>query len=105
MDKSDLIIKKIDALTESVDKRFDAVDKRFGASDKKIDDLTDVVIFIKDRMATKEELREVEERLGNRIIAVEGKVDGVYNLIDQEVDKRKALEVRTTKLEAGSARQ
>ena len=56
---------------------------------KKLDELTDVVLFIKDKMVTKDELKNEIDRLENKI----------DNLIDNEVDKRKSLEVRVTKLE------
>ena len=81
--------------------------------DKKLDDLTEVVVFIKDRMATKEDLIQVEKRLDKRIDGVENrldkvdgrldrveiKLDGIDRRLDDELDKRKQLEVRTAKLE------
>ena len=69
--------------------------------ENKLDELTDVVIFIKDHMATKEELTKVEDRLGvritkveDRLSAVEGKLDGIVTRMDYELDKRKVMEVQ-----------
>ncbi|MBI5456370.1 hypothetical protein HY969_01385 [Candidatus Kaiserbacteria bacterium] len=75
----------------------------------KIDQVLEVVEFIKDRMvtkselkedlgnfATKEDLKETEERLTQ---AINSKNDGAHRRLDQEVDKRKLLEVRVSKLE------
>jgi len=61
-----------------------------------VDDLTAAVAKgfagIEERMATKIELAEVEERLG-------GKIDGVNRRIDAEVDKRVEIETHVRKLE------
>lgn len=63
---------------------------------KKLDELTDVVLFIKDRIVRSEEKIDI---IDTRTISVESKLDGINNRIDLEVDKRKSLEVRTAKLE------
>jgi len=67
---------------------------------KKLDELTDLVLYIKDKMVTKDELKiemgRLENKIENEIDRLENKID---NLIDNEMDKRKGLEARVTKLE------
>lgn len=79
------------------------VDKQMDRVEKKIDDLTEVVVFMKDHMVTKEELQEtLKEELDpikNRLISVEKKVEGIYKLNDVEVQKRTDLGKRVTRLE------
>jgi len=77
-------------------------------------DILETVNFIKDNMATKEDLAElknelseridtVEERLNNKIDGAEARlsqrIDGLGSRIDYELDKRKVLEVKVAKLE------
>ena len=98
MDKTDYIVKKLDELAtiaksnsktlNSHDKKLNSHGKKLNSHDKKLDELADVVLFIKDRMATKEDLKTLESRLG-----------GIENRLDDELDKRTALDVRVSKLE------
>lgn len=69
------------------------------AKKSQIDEILEVVIHIKDVMATKEELMEVKKELSNQIFAIEGKLGGINNRIDNEVDHRKVMNVRVDKLE------
>jgi len=52
--------------------------------EKKLDELTDVVVFIKKKMVTKDELRAVEERLGTVEERLEKTLtkDEFYNRMD-----------------------
>ena len=74
--------------------------------EKETKEILEIVNFIKDRMMTKEEgstkenLAETEQRLGDRITALESKVGGVHNRIDLELDKRLQIEVRVNRLES-----
>src|SRR5947209_16437279 len=49
---------------------------------------------IKGTMVTKTELNEVVEKLDNRLTAVESKIGGIHNRIDDEALKRANLETR-----------
>jgi hypothetical protein len=57
-------------------------------------DILEAVNFIKDHMVTKEEFNESIEKLDNRLTAVESKIGGIHNRIDDEALKRGNLEVR-----------
>lgn len=81
-----------------------------GASKKKkgaIESILETVEFIKDKMVTKEELAEELVEVRKEIQASEGrlnqvvssKIDGVHRRIDEDLDKRKALEGRVRVLE------
>ena len=58
-----------------------------------IKEILETVIFIKNKMATKEELADVKAELKSDI-------QGIHNRLDDELDKRKILEVRVSRLEA-----
>ena len=57
-------------------------------------DILEAVNFIKDHMVTKEEFNESIEKLDNHLTAVESKIGGIHNRIDDEALKRGNLEVR-----------
>ena len=61
-----------------------------------IQDNTASIAFIVENMVTKGELQEVKEELKQEI---NSKNDGVHQRIDQELDKRKLLEVRVSRME------
>jgi predicted RNase H-like nuclease (RuvC/YqgF family) len=69
--------------------------KTVDINSEQIKELTEVVFFMKDRMATKEDLDLVKAELKRDI-------HGLGNRLDDELDKRKALEVRVGKLENAS---
>ena len=73
--------------------------------DKNANDLLEIVIFIKDNMATKDDLVELETRLETRLETLEKKMDDGFlsvrnrigamdNRIDDESFKRRDLENR-----------
>jgi hypothetical protein len=62
--------------------------------DKDTKDILEAVNFIKDHMVTKTEFTEAIEKLDNRLIAVESKIGGIHNRIDDEALKRGNLETR-----------
>ena len=62
-------------------------------------EILETVNFIKDRMATKDDLQEVQKELKDNIRRVEMKVEGVDKRLDYELDKRKTLEVRVANVE------
>lgn len=94
-------------------------------SEQKIKDILEIVLFLKDRMVSvegrltgvEEKLTGVEGRLTGveeRLTGVEEKLEltrmelkrdihGLVNRLDNELDKRKALEVRVGRLEARKA--
>ena len=99
MDKIDALGKKIDELTDitiSTKERLDDLADMTVSTKERLDDLADVVMFIKDRMVTKDE----HELLSKDVTALHSKVDGIVNRLDDELDKRKVLESRVTRLEA-----
>lgn len=64
-------------------------------------DILESLVFIKERMATKDDLAEVETRIGahidkidDRLAAVESKIGGIHTRIDEETAQRKNLESR-----------
>jgi hypothetical protein len=62
--------------------------------DKDTKDILETVNFIKDHMVTKSEFREAVDKLDNRLTAVESKIGGIHNRIDDEALKRANLENR-----------
>ena len=62
--------------------------------DKDTKDILEAVNFIKDHMVTKMEFTEAIEKLDNRLTAVESKIGGIHNRIDDEALKRGNLETR-----------
>jgi hypothetical protein len=64
------------------------------AMDKDTKDILETVNFIKDHMLLKTEFDEAVEKLDHRLIAVESKIAGIHNRIDDEALKRTNLESR-----------
>jgi hypothetical protein len=69
--------------------------------DDNMKDILESLVFIKERMATKDDLAEVERRIGarigkvdDRLTAVESKMGGIHTRIDDETAQRKNLESR-----------
>jgi hypothetical protein len=57
-------------------------------------DILEAVNFIKDHMVTKTEFNEAVDKIENRLTAVENKIAGIHNRIDDEALKRANLENR-----------
>jgi len=66
----------------------------FDYMDKDTKDILEVVNFIKDHMVTKTEFKEAIDKLDDRLTAVESKIGGIHNRIDDEALKRGNLETR-----------
>jgi hypothetical protein len=69
--------------------------------DTNFESILETVNFVKDRMVTKDDLKVVEERLAGRIdgvddrlTAVESKISGVRNRLDEEMLRRNDLGCR-----------
>ena len=72
--------------------------------DRNMKDILDTVNFIKDNMATKSDIAELDERLSSvetkvgsiddRLFAVENKVSSIHNRLDEEMLRRNNLEDR-----------
>jgi len=62
--------------------------------DKDTKDVLEAVNFIKDHMVTKTDFDDAVEKLDNRLTAVESKIGGIHNRIDDETLKRGNLEDR-----------
>jgi hypothetical protein len=65
--------------------------------DDNMKDILDSLIFIKERMATKDDIAELKEsvdKLDSRMTAVESKIGGIHTRIDDETAQRKNLEGR-----------
>jgi hypothetical protein len=59
-----------------------------------IDEDTKDIHFTEDHMVTKAEFNEAVEKLDDRVTAVESKIGGIHNRIDDEALKRENLESR-----------
>ena len=73
----------------------------------KIDEIIEVVGFIKDRMVTKDDLQKelnpIKEDIvliKERVFAIEGKLDGINTRIDREAERNFEQDVRLQKLES-----
>ena len=62
--------------------------------DKDTKDILEAVNFIKDHMVTKTDFEDAVEKLDGRLTAVESKIGGIHNRIDDEALKRENLENR-----------
>jgi hypothetical protein len=74
------------------------VERGFADLDAKMDRgfaaVADDISDIKSTMVTKAELNESVEKLDDRLTAVESKIGGIHNRIDDEALKRANLETR-----------
>ncbi len=75
--------------------------------DRNMNDLIEIVVSIKDNMVTKTEFAELEKKVdegfksvGTQFEQVNGKIDGIHRRIDAELEQRKLLEDRVSKVEA-----
>jgi hypothetical protein len=64
------------------------------SADKKFAALAEDIADIKSTMVTKDDLAEAAEKLDDRLTAVESKIGGIHNRIDDESLKRGNLETR-----------
>jgi len=64
------------------------------SADKKFAALAEDISDIKATMATKDDLAKAVEKLDDRLTAVESKIGGIHNRIDDEALKRVNLETR-----------
>jgi prefoldin subunit 5 len=71
----------------TLDKILSTVERGFAAVAEDIAD-------IKSKMVTKTEFNEAAEKLDDRLTAVESKIGGIHNRIDDEALKRANLETR-----------
>jgi hypothetical protein len=86
MAKKKTLDQKIDALTT-------IVEKGFAAAANDIDRLEGKIGKIENAMATKDDLKELEERLGKRIDGLNVKIEGVQKTVDQEAVSRSDLQL------------
>jgi hypothetical protein len=66
----------------------------FPRMDKDTKDILEAVNFIKDHMVTKTDFDDAVKKLDGRLTAVESKIGGIHNRIDDEALKRANLENR-----------
>jgi hypothetical protein len=71
--------------------------------DENFRDLLETVNFIKDNMATKEDLADVETRLDGRMAKLDAKVERIDRKLtkfeENEIDKRLQLDMRVARIE------
>lgn len=73
----------------------------------KLDDIYEVVLFLKEKLVAHDTQFEsvghkflsLEEKIEKNHQELIAKLDGVNRRVDNEVDKRKTIDVRVTKLE------
>jgi predicted nucleic acid-binding Zn-ribbon protein len=70
------------------------ISKSSASADKKFAALAEDISDIKATMATKDDLAKPVEKLDDRLTAVESKIGGIHNRIDDEALKRGNLETR-----------
>ncbi|MEI6864193.1 MAG: hypothetical protein WCK46_02385 [Candidatus Adlerbacteria bacterium] len=86
------------------------MEEKLDRLEKNMNDLIEIVVSIKDHMATKQELAEVEERLTAKMATnielteleerLSGKIEGVQRSVDGAYERQSALEARVSKVEA-----
>jgi hypothetical protein len=77
----------LESLAKLISESSASADKKFAALAEDISD-------IKSTMATKADLAAAVEKLDDRLTAVESKIGGIHNRIDDEALKRGNLETR-----------
>lgn len=79
------------------------MDEKLDKIQKSIDDLTAAVaqgfLSVEERMATKEELKSLEQKVDTGFEGVNGKIDGLHRRIDAELERTLQLESRVVKVE------
>jgi hypothetical protein len=81
----------LDSVLSTVERGFADLE---GKMDRGFAAVADDIADIKSTMVTKTEFNEAVEKLDNRLTAVESKIGGIHNRIDDEVLKRANLENR-----------
>lgn len=66
---------------------------------KKKSEIQELSEFIRDNMLTRKEFYEEIDKMNKTDQRIEMKVDGIEKRLDYELDHRKQLEVRITKVE------
>jgi hypothetical protein len=69
------------------------------AKENTLKELGEMLEHVVKNMATKDDVEELRQEVKNGFTGVNSKIDGVHNRIDEELDKRKQLEVRVSRLE------
>jgi hypothetical protein len=64
------------------------------AAKKTLKELGEMLAHVVKHMVTKDDLAEAVEKLDDRLTAVESKIGGIHNRIDDESLKRRDLETR-----------
>ena len=100
-----------------MEKRFDKIDKSIenlknevislaqivGVTSKAVDDLTAAVaqgfVHMEATMATKVELGALEKKVDTGFEGVNGKIEGVHRRMDAELEQKRVLEDRVSKIE------
>jgi prefoldin subunit 5 len=90
--------KKSNKKKASLDKILSTVERGFADLDTKMERgfaaVAEDIADIKSTMVTKAEFNEAVEELDDRLTAVESKIGGIHNRIDDEALKRTNLETR-----------
>ena len=89
-------------------------EKKRDNHERNVDDLIEIVVSIKDNMVTKTEFTELDKKVDEGFAKTEqrfknidhqfegtnGKIEGLHRRIDAELEQRKLLEDRVSKVEA-----
>jgi chromosome segregation ATPase len=96
--------KRVDKLADAVTEGFDAMGKRLDSVEEKVEVLTETVVFMKDRMVTKEEMKEAfvesEKKIDMKFRMAEGHLNVIEQKLDENIEKQSDLTIRVTRLES-----
>jgi hypothetical protein len=81
----------LDVIRSTVERGFAHLE---GKMDRSFAAVAEDIADIKGKMVTKMEFNEAVEKLDDRLTAVESKIGGIHNRIDDEALKRANLETR-----------
>ena len=88
---------------QRIEQKVDALTKVVTATSKAVDDLTAAVAqgfsHMEATMATKVELAALEKKVDTGFEGVNGKIEGLHRRMDAELEQKRVLEDRVSKIE------
>lgn len=89
---------------QRIEEKVDALTKVVTATSKTVDDLTAAVAkgfaHMEATMATKVELAALEKKVDYGFEGVNGKIEGLHRRMDAELEQKRLVEDRVSKIEA-----
>jgi hypothetical protein len=96
--------KDLQKIDEKIDKLATAMEKGFDAVGKRLDVVEETVMFMKDRVATKEDLKKLatKEDADGKFKMLEGHMNVIEQKLDDHIENLKDIPARVTALETSA---